>query len=396
MSERKKRNLIISIKGILLLLFLVAGQLSFSTSKNTLKEIGKITDTAPSIRTHFNPSLTHKIDSIIKRESRWGHFNGSILVAHNNEVIFNGNYGYADIAKKTEIDSTSTFQLASVSKQFTATAILLLSERKFLNLTDTVTRFFPNFPYKKVTIYQLLNHTSGIPKYFWLAEHKWLKEKAPSNLEMMALLEKENLPPFFKPGAMFDYSNSGYMVLASIIEKVTKTSYRKFLAENIFSVAGMSHTYVYRFQHDTIPQNQLYGYRNRGRRHIKIPNTINDGIVGDKNIYSTAEDLIKWITSLNAGKIISKESLALMYTKGKTKYKHAIPYGYGFRIEDKDSKIIYHDGKWNGFRTSIKQYPEDNLIIILLEHSSYRTPNNLIKRIHTTINNSISQDIYYL
>ena len=227
-----------------------------------------------------------------------------------------------------------------------------------------------------------------MPKYFWLAEHKWKKESPPSNMEMMQLIEKENLPPFFKPGVMFDYSNSGYMVLASIVEKVSGISYNQFIKDNIFSPAGMNHSFVYRFQEDSIHKNQLWGYRKRGRRHIKIPGTINDKITGDKNIYSTAGDLLKWITCLNEDKIISKESLAKMYSKGKTKYNQDVPYGYGFRIKETDSKVIYHDGKWNGFITSIKQYPEDELIIIMLEHSSYRTPTSLIKRIRSTVNDS--------
>ena len=141
----------------------------------------------------------------------------------------------------------------------------------------------------------------------------------------------------------------------------------------------MTKTYIYRFNQDDIKENQLYGYRvYRGWKHIKIPGTVNDAITGDKNVYSTVDDLFRWINGLNAGKIISKNTLDQMYTKGETKYGRKIPYGFGFRINDKEEeKVIYHYGKWNGFSTSIKQYTDSEITIITLEHSNYRSMNHL-------------------
>jgi len=329
----------------------------------------------------------HKLDSLLKRINKRHDFHGAILVAKNGKIVYNNQIGYADFKKKIPLNEASRFQLASVSKQFTAAAIMLLYERNQIRLTDTINAYFPDFPYKNVTIENLLNHTAGLPSYFWIAEHKWQQEKAPTNSEMMELLESSNVQRYFKPGRNFDYSNTGYFVLASIIEKVTGSSYGAYLQSNIFEPLQMKHSYVYSFENDSIKKNQLDGYRlYRGWRHLKINNTVNDAIVGDKNIYTTTEDLFKWTLGLNTGKLLSKESLDRMYSKGETVYGRKIPYGFGFRIDDQDQKIIYHHGKWNGFSTGLTQYLEDDLVVIVLEHTSYsgiKSLNEKIKKIVT-------------
>ncbi|WP_349666030.1 serine hydrolase domain-containing protein [Polaribacter sp. Z022] len=275
----------------------------------------------------------------------------------------------------------SAFQLASVSKQFTAAAIMILFERNKIKITDTINAYFPDFPYKNITIKNLLNHTAGLPKYFWVAEHKWKKNKAPTNSEMMQLLTATKVNRFFKPGRNFDYSNTAYFVLASIIEKVSGTSFSNFLDKNIFEPLGMKNTYVYSYQNDVVKKNQLTGYRlYRGWKHIKIGNNVNDAVVGDKNVYSTIDDLFRWTNGLNTGKLLTKESLELMYSKGETIYGRKVPYGLGFRI-DKNEKNIYHYGKWNGFSTGLSNYIEDDLVVIVLEHTSYNAIKSLNRKI---------------
>ena len=327
----------------------------------------------------------HKLDSLLKRINKRHDFHGAILVAKNEKIVYNNQIGYADFKKKERLNESSMFQLASVSKQFTAAAIMLLNERNQIQLTDTVNSYFPDFPYENVTIKNLLNHTAGLPKYFWIAEHKWKQEKAPSNSEMMELLESSNVQRFFKPGRNFDYSNTGYFVLASIVEKVTGDSFGTFLKKNIFEPLHMENTYVYNSENVNIKKNQLVGYRlYRGWRHLKIGSTVNDAIVGDKNVYATSEDLLKWTLGLNSEKLLSKESLDLMYSKGETIYGRKIPYGFGFRIDTKDEKSIYHYGKWNGFSTGLTKYTDDDLVVIVLEHTSYnamKSLNNKIKKI---------------
>ena len=330
--------------------------------------------------------VSHKLDSLLQRINKRQDFHGSLLVAKNGKVLYDSHVGYADFKKKEPLNEESVFQLASVSKQFTAAAIMLLYERNQIKLTDTVNKYFPDFPYENITIKNLLNHTSGLPRYFWVAEHEWQQKKAPTNSEMMELLESSKAQRYFKPGRNFDYSNTGYFVLASIVEKVSGKSFSSFVKTNIFEPLDMKDSFVLNSEDNNTVDNHLDGYRlYRGWRHLKISNTVNDAIVGDKNVYSSSKDLLKWTLGLNSGKLLSKESVNLMYSKGETVYGRKIPYGFGLRINNKDQNTIYHYGKWNGFRTGLTQYQEDELVVIILEHTSYNAMASLNKKVKKII-----------
>ncbi len=394
-----KRN--IAIKYLLVLVFFVLHSFSVATSVPEKDFLDKTTELRKNVNiplAYYPANLTRevhqKLDSTFQRFNKRHDFHGSVLVAKGGKVVFKKHYGYANFKEKTKIDDNSLFQLASVSKQFTAAAILILKDRNELTLDDKVTRFFPEFPYAEVTVRHLLNHTSGLPKYFWLAEHKWDKDYAPSNAEMMDMISKEKLNPFFRPGANFDYSNTGYFVLSAIVEKVSGQSFAEFMDREIFKPLNMRQSFVYSFGQDSIRDGQLSGYRLYRRRwHAAIPGTVNDAVVGDKNIYSTTEDLLKWVEGLNSGRLISEESLQEMYTKGSTKYKRKVPYGFGFRIKDDgEQKVIYHNGRWNGFSTSLMQYPEDDLVVITLEHSSYNSMKYLNSRVKGLVEDNFTLD----
>jgi CubicO group peptidase (beta-lactamase class C family) len=390
----KKNSIKISLAIILFLcLFLFLATTSVSKNIELIKKPPiqtALTENPPFLIEQYpekdTKTVHHKMDSLLKRINKRHDFNGAVLIAKNEKIVYSNQIGIADFKEKAPLHKESIFQLASVSKQFTAAAIMLLTERDKIKLTDTVNVYFPDFPYKNVTIKNLLNHTSGLPKYFWVAEHKWNQEKAPINSEMMALLETSNVQRFFKPGRNFDYSNTGYFVLASIVEKVSGISFSAFLKSNIFEPLQMKNSYVYSFENDSIRKNQLNGYRlHRGWRHIKIRGSVNDAIVGDKNVYTTAEDLYRWTQGLNTGRLLTKESLELMYSKGETVYGREVPYGFGFRIDTKGQKSIYHHGKWNGFSTGLTKYLEDDLVVIVLEHTSYRGMQSLKKKIRKIV-----------
>lgn len=374
---------------LLLSSFIFVANSNSSTNKDELLLVEKeviVEASSKNIVERFSETETknvsRKLDSLLQRINKRHDFHGSLLVAKNGKILYENQIGYADFKKKEPLNEASLFQLASVSKQFTAAAIMLLYERNQLQLTDTVNKYFPDFPYKNVTIKNLLNHTAGLPKYFWVAEHKWQQEKAPTNSEMMELLSTSNVQRYFKPGRNFDYSNTGYFVLASIVEKVSGTVFSAFVKKNIFDPLDMKDSFVYSYENDSIKRNQLTGYRlYRGWRHLKINSTVNDAVVGDKNVYATSEDLFKWTVGLNNGKLLSKESLELMYSKGETIYGRKIPYGFGFRINSKNENTIYHHGKWNGFSTGLTQYPEDDLVVIVLEHTSYNAMTSLNKKV---------------
>ena len=277
----------VNIKYFLLIIFFVFNSFSVSTSNKNVGFVDKNTNIGSNADVplqYYPEALTKdvsvKLDSVFKRFNKRYDFHGSVIVAKKGKVIFNDQYGYADFKKKTRIDEHSVFQLASVSKQFTAAAIMILKEKGQLDLDDKVTKFYPDFPYAEVRLRHLLNHTSGLPKYFWLAEHKWDKDYPPSNEEMMDMFASHDVQRFFSPGANFDYSNTGYMVLASVIEKVSGKSFGDFLTDEIFKPLHMDHSFVYRFETDEIRDHQLSGYRIYKRRwHAKISGTVNDAVV---------------------------------------------------------------------------------------------------------------------
>ena len=350
----------------------------------------QIENESPLLIEQYSPmetkEVSDKLDSLLHRINKRHDFHGSLLVAKKGKILYDSHVGFADFKKKEPLKESSVFQLASVSKQFTAAAIMLLYEQNKIQLTDTVNKYFPNFPYENITIKNLLNHTSGLPKYFWVAEHEWKQTKAPTNSEMMKLLESSKAQRYFKPGRKFNYSNTGYFVLASIIEKVSGTSFSAFLKKNIFEPLDMKDSFVFSSENENVIENHLDGYRlYRGRRHLKINNTVNDAIVGDKNVYSSSKDLYKWVVGLNSGKLLSKESLHLMYSEGKTVDGRKVPYGFGLRINTKDQNMIYHYGKWNGFSTGLTQYQEDELVVIILEHTSYNAMASLNKKVKKII-----------
>ena len=394
MITLKKYITIISIAIIIVSSSFMLGTKSESTKKvecelfTTLAT--QIEEEIPILIERYSTTETEKVnqklDSLLQRINKRQDFHGSLLVAKNGKVLYDNHVGYADFKKKELLNEASVFQLASVSKQFTAAAIMLLYERNQIQLTDTVNKYFPDFPYENITIKNLLNHTSGLPRYFWVAEHEWHQEKAPTNSEMMAFLESSKAQRYFKPGRNFDYSNTGYFVLASIVEKVSGSSFSAFVKKNIFDPLEMNDSFVFSSENDNTIENQLDGYRlYRGWRHLKINNTVNDAIVGDKNVYSSSKDLFKWTLGLNSGKLLSQESLNLMYSKGETVYGRKVPYGFGLRINTKDQNTIYHYGKWNGFSTGLTQYQEDELVVIILEHTSYNAMASLNKKVKKII-----------
>ena len=396
MSKLYKTILILFllIGGILLSIFSV--QLEKDVSKKPVKkEIVSNKKPKVDIPVVYFPEETtinvnKKLDSLLKRINKRHDFHGSVLVAKNQKIVYQNQVGYADFRKKVPLKEESVFQLASVSKQFTAAAIMQLKEKGKIKLTDTVNYFFPDFPYKNITIKNLLNHTSGLPKYFWVAEHEWKENKAPTNTDLMSVLPFSKAQRFFKPGRNFDYSNTGYVVLASIVEKVSGLPYNQYLKKYIFDPLKMNNSFVYSYQNDTVRKNQLNGYRlYRGWKHLKIGNTVNDAIVGDKNVYSTAEDLFKWTYALNSGNLLSKESLQQMYAKGETVFGRKVPYGFGFRMDRKDDKNVYHYGKWNGFSTALTNYLEEDLVVIVLEHTSYNSLKYLNKKIKKIISENL-------
>lgn len=369
--------------GIILMLIIFILPISytsftFPTAKQDIQEW-------EDIKGYNFPKLIHhekieKIDSFLEKHHKRINFQGNVLVSYKGDLLYNKSFGYSNPEKKTPLTDQHVFQLASVTKQFTAMGIMILKERGLLSYSDTVTQYINKFPYPGITIRMLLNHTSGLPNYMWLLENYWHKKRTPYNDDVIKLLNKHQLHLYFKPGTRFSYSNTGYVMLASVIEAVSHMRYDKFMEKNIFSPLNMENSYVSSTAYRNNRRPHLNGYRRWGRHFRSIPPTINDGTVGDKGIYSNITDLYKWDKALYENQLISKKTKMEAYEPLELKNGNHYPYGFGFRLKKShDKRMVYHYGKWNGFRTGIIRFIEDTSTIIILNHTN-RPQNSSITR----------------
>ena len=338
----------------------------------------------------FYADKLNRIDSFLKLSQRYYGFNGNVLVAHNAEVILKKSYGYSSFPEKEELTDTSAFQLASVSKQFTAVAILMLKEQAKLSLDDDIRIYLPSLPYKGIKIKNLLQHTAGLPNYMWMLEHNWNSEKIPANKDVVRLLSELNLPVYFSPGRRHEYSNTGYVLLASIVEAVTKQDFKDFVEENIFAPLGMCHSFIHSVKGMQDDTNYMIGYFRRWHRYRPYGESIHDGIVGDKGVYSTTGDLFLWDQALYDNRLISAESTEEAFTKGKIRNRWAFSYGYGFRIKNVNGeKVIYHNGLWEGFRSGISRFLDKRNTVIVLNNTSCRSMYFITNKIEQINNEEI-------
>jgi CubicO group peptidase (beta-lactamase class C family) len=296
-------------------------------------------------------------------------FNGSILVAKNGVVVFEKYYGYANLITKDTLKENSSFHLASVSKTFTAISILQLAEKRKLSLDDDVKKFFPGFPYDNVQVKYLLNHRSGLPNYmYFLPKLGWDVSRFSTNNDVVDYLLHYKPDLTSIPGTRFAYCNTNYVLLAEIIEKVTGTSYSDHLQKTIFNPLQMKDTYVFKLE-DSNRVMPSYDYRGRPE-----PFTFLDAQYGDKNIYSTPRDLLKWDQALYTNQLVSEASLKAAFTPYSNEKPGIKNYGYGWRMDvfPDGKKIIFHGGWWHGNNTILVRAIQDTATIIVLGNKRNR------------------------
>lgn len=308
---------------------------------------------------------TKLIKSILEDKVRRG-FNGSALVYQGGITLVDSVYGYANFEDEILITGETPFQLASLSKTFTSISVLKLVEEGKLSLDFTVKDYFPAFPYEGVTLRSLLSHRSGLPYYQYIFDKKARGEKVfPDNQLLMKWFEEASPKPkvFNLPDHYFSYNNSNYAILAAIIEKVSEVDFAHFLKKNIFEPLKMNHSSFVTELNDSLPR--TYGYQ-YGRR---IPFDLYDKIGGDKGVYSTTSDLLKWYEALKSEKIISKASLREAYTPRSFEFPGLRNYGYGFRLwlnDKQQTDYVYHTGWWKGYNTIMFFDLREDFVIILL------------------------------
>lgn len=286
-------------------------------------------------------------------------FSGTVLVSKNGTILLKKAYGLADYEWNIKNTIDTKFQLASVTKQFTAAAILLLVEQKKLSLADKLSKFFPDYPKAdSVTIHMLLSHTSGLALGF--------KELALSTINAdSAYSEIKKMPYEFSPGTKSAYSNIGYYLLAKIIEKVSGEKYAVFLRKNIFEKAGMKNTGVSNNDSIISKKAKIYCRTEKGFIHNPYINwTVN---IGHDGVYSTVEDLALWDKTLYGTTILSAEMKNLMFTPHSDEN-----WGYGFIINpfyNHGHQLIAHDGGFFGTMTSFNRFTDDKIFVTVLSNN---------------------------
>ena len=321
----------------------------------------------------FTSEQMANVDNVVKKKIQSGDFSGVILIGQKNNILYEQAYGLANIVENEPITDTTAFQLASVSKQFTAVAILQLYERGKLQLNDYVAQYLPGFPYPDITIRQLLVHRSGLPNYHYLCDRKpMLNDPYFSNQQIVADLIEANAGRYFRPGRQFQYSNTGYAVLAAVVEAVSGLKFENYLENNIFKPLGMTHTFTYRAMQSVSYPPRAIGYVSR---RTPADDNYLDHFLGDKGIYSTATDLFRWDQGLYSGKIINPDTLQLAFQPMGRRIRFGTNYGYGWRLTTyADSiPIQFHSGWWHGFKTMLVRVPYDTTTIVVLRNSSNRS-----------------------
>ena len=291
-------------------------------------------------------------------------FNGAILVAKNGRIVFERYRGMSEINTGVPIDSTISFHLASVSKTFTAMAILKLWENNLLQIDSPAVNYIPKLPYSKITIKNLLSHRSGLTNYVHFVESlKWNSNTNLTNKDLLELIisNKEKIK-VGKNDSYFEYSNTNYALLALIIEEVSKDTYASFLQKTFFDPIGMKNTFVFSME---MKENVLASFKFNNR---KEQFTFLDAVYGDKNVYSTVRDMLKWDLAINDGTMFKKETLEAAFQGYSYEKKGLKNYGLGWRLYELPSgkKIIYHNGWWHGNNTVFSKFPADSTTIIVL------------------------------
>ncbi|MHB1923054.1 MAG: serine hydrolase domain-containing protein [Chitinophagaceae bacterium] len=295
------------------------------------------------------------------------YFNGSMLVAKKGVIVFEKYEGYTNLKKKIPINENTTFQLASTSKPFTAMAILWLQQKGKLNINDPIQKYIPKFPYQGITLKMLMSHRSGLPNYLYFCDSLWPdKSNLMTNQQVIDLMIKYHPKINYLPNTHFEYCNTNFCILAYVVEKVSGEKFGTFLKNIFFKPLGMKHTFVYYPFHPLMPT-QSVSYNDRG---IPTPNVCSDGVVGDKNVYSTVRDLLKWDRALYSGKLFTQQTLDAAFTPYSNEHPGIKNYGLGWRllVYPDGEKIVYHNGWWHGNTSVFYRFIKDSTTLIILSN----------------------------
>ncbi|MFN3403050.1 MAG: serine hydrolase domain-containing protein [Cytophagaceae bacterium] len=330
-----------------------------------------------------------KIDKLCNSLVNSKQFNGCVLISENNKIIYKNCKGYSDFKNKIELTDSSAFHLASVSKQFTAMAIMLLYEEGKLSYDDDVQKWLPELPYEGITVRHLLLHTSGVPNILNYVPYYitfWDSCEMARNHDLVEIYKNKKPRRQGKPGSRFSYNNSGYVLLALIVERISGMSFKEFVEQRIFTPLQMTHSFVIDVEKEAANKVKCYGPYRRGG-YAPDDNDVRNGFTGEKGIYCSAIDLYKWDQALTNHRLVKKETLEEAFSNGRLSNGKEIPYGFGWRKSRKNKNLIYHFGHWRGAKTCIIRFPEQNNCIIILNNTSSSRIKSLAMSIAKVLNN---------
>lgn len=341
-----------------------------------------------------NPVLFDQLDSIINGYYQNKQFSGTVLVADNGNILLNKEYGFQNINSTSAINSESVFEIASLSKQFTAVLIMIMKEEEKLNIDDNILKYFPGLPYNNITIRDLLTHTSGLSEkqFFIWAGQNMNPSKIYTNEFIISYLEQEKPELSFEPGTKWEYSNVGYFILPLILEQITGKHYIQLLNEKIFDPLEMSNTGIFSQQYKgNKMDNYVFGKVYKSKDSIFVSSfgmAWSDSIYGGVGILSNTTDLFKWDRALYNNSLVNQKILFEAFEQYILSDGSPSEYGFGWFIKEDFTingvncgKRVDHYGLWPGYESSIVRYIDKDKTIIILSNQTPSVKDLLVEEI---------------
>lgn len=333
-----------------------------------------------------------RLDELFTKMYEANEFNGNILVAEKGQIIYKKSFGIANEETQTKLNTASIFDLASITKQFTATAIVLLQKEKKLAYNDLIVKHLPELAtYKDITIKHLLTHTSGLPDFIALMSEAKIDKSTPAtNEDVLKFFQKEKPKLDFKPGEGYEYSNTGYLLLTIIIERLSEKSYDEYLSAKIFKPLGMKNTFTHLMKaqrKDSANYALGYVYSSLLKKKIQPKELDKENIniflnntYGSGKLHANVDDLLKWDRALYTNKIINEDDKKLMFTPNKLNNQTETDYGFGWFIKQDSltGKTVSHTGRWAGNLTLFERDIDADRTIILLQNNEIKSTENII------------------
>ncbi|MBT3179904.1 MAG: beta-lactamase family protein [Candidatus Marinimicrobia bacterium] len=304
----------------------------------------------------------------------------ALMIIKDGKSVFSKGYGLANLEDDLHVENETNFRLASVTKQFTAMCVMILINRDELSFESSLTDIFSNFPAygNTITIRQILNHTSGLLDYESLIPTNVIEQVTDQDVYFLML---EQNSTYFIPGTDYRYSNTGYALLAMIIENISKKSFAQFLEDNIFSTLGMNESIAYQ-NGISIVSDRAYGYSKNGNVYNRDDQSLTSAVLGDGGIYTSLHDMFYWDQNLYTNQLVEFELLNEAFTSGKLSNGNSTGYGFGWRIDTYlFRKRFHHTGSTRGFRNVFMKFPDQQISILILTNRNSGTPFNIAEKI---------------